>query len=185
MNQALENQLLSAARIVEEQVDSEINALERLDDDDLDRLRQQRLDTMKKAQKEKQDWVNNGHGKYNEISDEKQFFEETKKSKNVVCHFYRDATFRCQIVDKHLALLAPKHLECKFIKLNAEKAPFLTERLKIRVIPTIMLVKDEKTKDFIVGFDDLGGHDEFTTKMMEWRIAQADVSRWSFVDFAE
>ena len=39
---------------------------------------------------------------------------------------------RCKIVDKHLALLAPKHVETKFCKINATKCPFLVERLKIR-----------------------------------------------------
>ena len=29
--------------------------------------------------------------------------------------------------------------------------------------------------DYIVGFDDLGGTDDFSTDMMEWRIARADV----------
>lgn len=32
------------------------------------------------------------------------------------------------------------------MKLNVEKAPFLTQRLKIRVIPTLALVIDGKTK---------------------------------------
>jgi len=41
---------------------------------------------------------------------------------------------RCKIVDKHLALLAPKHMETKFCKINAEKCPFLTDRLKIRYV---------------------------------------------------
>ena len=36
-------------------------------------------------------------------------------------------------MDKHLALLAPKHVETKFCKINAEKCPFLTDRLKIRL----------------------------------------------------
>ena len=49
--------------------------------------------------------------------------------------------FPLQIVDKHLGILAKKHLEAKFVKINAEKCPFLTERLRIKVIPTIMLVK--------------------------------------------
>ena len=36
-------------------------------------------------------------------------------------------------MDKHLAILAPKHVETKFCKINAEKCPFLTDRLKIRL----------------------------------------------------
>lgn len=97
----------------------------------------------------------------------------SKKSPNIVVHFYRDSTERCKIVDKHLQILSKKHIEAKFCKVNAEKSPFLTQRLRIKVIPTIALIKDNKTKDYIVGFDDLGGRDDFSTEMMEWRIAQS------------
>lgn len=79
-----------------------------------------------------------------------------------------------------MALLAKKHVETKFIKLNVEKAPFLTERLRIKVIPTLALVVDGKTKDYVVGFTDLGNTDEFSTEMLEWRLGCADVInyRW-------
>ena len=53
--------------------------------------------------------------------------------------------FRCNILDSHLEKLAKDHLECRFIKLNVEKAPFLTERLGIRVIPTMSILKEGKT----------------------------------------
>lgn len=82
---------------------------------------------------------------------------------------------RCKILDKHLAILAKKHVETKFIKLNVEKAPFLTERLRIKVIPTLALLTDGKTKDYVVGFSDLGNTDEFPTEMLEWRLGCADV----------
>ena len=80
----------------------------------------------------------------------------TKNSENVVIHFYRDETFRCKIVDKHLAILAKSHVETKFVKINAETCPFLTERLLIKVIATIPCIKGAKTRDYIVGFTDLG-----------------------------
>ena len=65
-------------------------------------------------------------------------------------HFYFPY-FSCKILDKHLAALAPKHIETKFCKINALKCPFLTDRLKIRVIPTMAVIKDGITKDYIVG----------------------------------
>ncbi|XP_038221377.1 thioredoxin domain-containing protein 9, partial [Zerene cesonia] len=55
----------------------------------------------------------------------------------------------------------------------------LAGRLKIRVIPTIALVKDNKTKDFVVGFTDLGNRDDFSTDVLEWRIARAQVIEYS------
>lgn len=50
---------------------------------------------------------------------------------------------------------------------------FIIERLKIRVIPTIALIKDSNAKDYIIGFTDLGNCDDFSTEMLEWRIAQS------------
>lgn len=171
--------LEQSAKLVEESVDAQLSKLNELDEDDLERLKERRLEALKKAQKQKQEWLSKGHGEYREIPSEKDFFNEVKESKNVVCHFYRNSTFRCKILDKHLAILAKKHVETKFIKLNVEKAPFLTERLRIKVIPTLALLLDGKAKDYVVGFADLGNTDEFSTEMLEWRLGCADVINYS------
>ena len=134
---------------------------------------------MKKLASQKEEWQASGHGVYSEVAAEKDFFDVCKKSNKVVCHFYRESTFRCKIVDKHLALLAPKHLETRFVKLSVDRAPFLCERLKIKILPTIACLVDAKTKDYIKGFDDLGGHDEFSTEMLEWRLGCAEVIDYS------
>ncbi|XP_068627280.1 thioredoxin domain-containing protein 9 [Battus philenor] len=167
------------AQTVEKQLDSEIERLDALDSGDLEAIRQQRIAEMKKRAKQKQDWIANGHGEYTEIDGEKQFFTVCNKSENVVCHFYRADTPRCSIVDMHLKALARKHVETRFVKLDVERAPFLTGRLKIRVLPTIALVKENKTNDFIVGFTDLGNCDDFSTEMLEWRIARAQVIEYA------
>lgn len=192
----LENQLFAAAQVIEQQLDQEFDRLDNLDTEDLKALREKRIQEMKKLNNKKQEWLRNvrtsiifiyernfhltsliyptqGHGTYSDLADEKEFFEVSKKSPNIVCHFYRDSTERCRIVDMHLKILAAKHIEAKFCKVNAEKSPFLTQRLRIKVIPTIALVKDSKTKDFIVGFTDLGNCDDFSTEMLEWRIAHS------------
>lgn len=176
---AVEQTLLNAAEAAEQQVDAELHKMDKMDEDDYDLLRQRRMIQLKKAQKQKQEWLAQGHGNYEEVADERGFFEASKKSKNLVCHFYRDATFRCKIVDKHLAILAPKHLETRFIRIDAEKCKFLIEKLRIVVLPTICLAKDGKTVDYVVGFDDLGGRDEFPTEILEWRIARADVINYN------
>lgn len=155
MENLIQSQIIGAAVQLERQLDSELNRLEALDTDDLQSLRDQRMREMKKLQEQKQQWLTNGHGTYTELADEKEFFEVSKKSPNIICHFYRDGAERCKIADMHLAILAKKHIEAKFCKVNAEKSPFLTQRLRIKVIPTIACIKDSKTKDYIVGFTDL------------------------------
>lgn len=173
MEQVIQNQLITAAVQLERQLDSEIERLDNMSVDDIDKIRENRLKEIKKQAQLKQEWRAIGHGEYSELADEKEFFEVSKKSKNIVCHFYRDSTERCKIVDMHLKILAPKHIEARFCKVNAEKCPFLTQRLRIKVIPSIALIKDSKTKDYIVGFTDLGNCDDFSTEMLEWRIAQS------------
>ncbi|KAJ1526974.1 hypothetical protein ONE63_008519 [Megalurothrips usitatus] len=175
----IKSQVMEVARNVEQHLDSELEKLENMDADDMERLRGDRLKQLKDQARKRQEWLTMGHGEYTEIHEEKEFFEISKKSKDIVCHFYKDGSPRCKIVDHHLKLLCKKHVEARFVRLNVEKAPFLTERLRVRIIPTIALIKDSKTKDFIVGFTDLGNCDDFSTEMLEWRIATAGVIEYS------
>ncbi|KAK2568117.1 Thioredoxin domain-containing protein 9 [Acropora cervicornis] len=179
LEQHIQNTVLQAAKVVEDQVDSELDRLERMTTDEMEELREKRMEQLKKYEQQKREWLHKGHGQYNEVPGDKEFFAETRDSPRLVCHFYRDSTFRCKIVDKHLTILAPKHVETKFLKVNAERCHFLIEKLNVRVLPTILLVKDGKFVDRIIGFDDLGGHDEFSTEMMEWRIARCGVINYS------
>lgn len=175
----IQQKVLEAASIVEEQIDSELNRLENLKEEDIDIVRERRLQQLKKQQELKQELRRKGHGEYTTIAEENDFFSVCKESNKVICHFYRDSTWRCKILDKHLATLAPKHIEAKFIRIDAEKSPFLVKRLRVVVLPTIALIKDSKSVDFIVGFDDLGGCDDFPCEMLEWRIACASVIDYS------
>jgi hypothetical protein len=175
----MEQQLMNAAQVMESQVDAEMDKLDKYDEDDFEKLRQKRMAALKKKEEQRREWLQIGHGKYEEIPAEKDFFDVCKKSPRVVCHFYRESAFRCKIVDKHMAILAQKHVETRFVKIDAEKCPFLTQRLKIKVIPTLCLSRDAKTVDYIVGFDDLGGVDDFPTEMLEWRIGRSECLYYS------
>ena len=91
-SQILEQQLLNVASAMEEKIDAEMAELDKLEDDDIERIREKRLQEMKKLQDVRQEWLRNGHGKLNEISSDKDFFEEAKNSKKLVVHFYRNTT---------------------------------------------------------------------------------------------
>merc|ERR1719456_1781943 len=108
-----------------------------------------------------------GHGEYQELFETKQFFSAAKESKMLVCHFYRDATWRCKVVDKHLEILAKKHMPTRFTKLNIEKSPYLAEKLRILCLPTLSFIKDGKIEYSMIGFDDVGGTDDFETERLE------------------
>lgn len=159
--------LLEALSAAEEKLDEDLHRMDKLEEDDLERLRRERLDQMKRAHTEKQKWIQQGHGTYTECHDQKQFFEQLKIEKRAVVHFYRPATRRCEVVDKHLDILARKHMETKFMRIDAEKSPFVAERLKIWALPTIVLIRDGKTDHSIIGFDEMGGKDDFPTETLE------------------
>lgn len=96
-------------------------------------------------------------------------------------HFYRPATRRCEIIDKHLTALARKHIETKFVRIDAEKSPFVAERLKIWMLPTVVLVRDGKTDHSIVGFDELGGGDDFPTEALEQLLLKHEMVLEAFM----
>jgi hypothetical protein len=159
----LTHTLVSALEDREAELDEEIKRLENLDENDLEEIRQKRLEQMQESFKKTQEYIQAGHGEYTELHSEKEFFEVAKKSKHLVCHFYRPSTWRCQIMDKHCEALAKIHIECRFVKINIEKSPYLAEKLRIVMLPTVMLVKDGKTDHSIIGFDEMGGTDNFET----------------------
>lgn len=95
--QILETQILTVAKAVEEKIDDEIAALDRLDIDDLEALRERRLLQMKKMAEKRAKWASLGHGDYSELLSEKDFFAAVKASDRVVCHFYRD-NWPCKVL---------------------------------------------------------------------------------------
>jgi len=161
----IEQQVLSVAKQLEDQVDNQMQKMENLDEDDLEGIRRKRVDDMKKMQARKQEWLANGHGEYREVLGEKEFFKEMKGEERMVAHFYRD-NWPCKVMDKHLSVLSKAHIETKFVKINAEKSPYLVEKLKIFMLPTLALVKKEKVVEYIVGFDPFGGTDDFPTSVV-------------------
>lgn len=171
--------MLQNLQAQEKKIDEDIRKLDEMDDDDIERLRDKRRRELQKMEQKKQEWKAQGHGVYREISDQKDFFDQVKKSERIVVHFYRGTTWRCQIIDRHLEDIAKRHPETKFVKVDAEKSPFLVERLNVWMLPTLVLCKNGKTEHSIVGFDELGGDDDFSTETLEYVISKYECLRYS------
>ena len=90
VQQAIQDQVIAAAQQVEDQLDSQLHALDNMDEDNLETLRKRRVDQMKQQARKKQEWLKRGHGEYREIDGEKTFFSEMKGEARMVCHFYRN-----------------------------------------------------------------------------------------------
>jgi hypothetical protein len=106
IEEVIEKQVLTVAQAVEDKIDEEIAALERLDDDDLEALRERRLQQMKKMAEKRSRWISLGHGEYTEIPSEKDFFSVVKASERVVCHFFRE-NWPCKV---HITQISPLSL---------------------------------------------------------------------------
>ncbi len=100
MQQVVENHLLNAAKGMEDELDNEMHRLGKLDQDDMEQLRQQRILQMKKQAQKKQEWLKRGHGEYKDILSEKEFFSECKGEERFICHFHRN-NWPCKVRRYH------------------------------------------------------------------------------------
>ena len=173
--------LLTTLERVEEDIDAKLAALDEVPgEDEVERLRAARLARLRKVAAEKAAWAAAGHGEYRDVTDQRQFFDELKREARAVVHFHRGSNRRCDIIDAHLRALAPKHVETKFMRVDAERSPFVCEKLHIWALPTVVLVKDGRTDHSIVGFDELGGRDDFSTAQLEQLLLAHGVLLESF-----
>ena len=124
---------------------------------------------MKEAKRQHQENLIAGHGKYEEITEE-QFLPTVTKTKFVVVHFYHKDFERCKIMDHHLRIIAREHIETRFVNIDAEKCPFFVAKLQIQMLPTVICFMDGVAFDRIVGFEELGGQDEFPTLVLTRRL---------------
>lgn len=126
-------------------------------------MKLQQMDHLKNMQ--------NGHGRYTEIVEE-EFLPAVTKTKFVVVHFYHNDFERCKIMDMHLDKICKQHTETKFVKINSEKCPFFVAKLQIQTLPTVICFMDGVAFDRIVGFDELGGVDEFPTLLLTRKLVK-------------
>jgi hypothetical protein len=182
-----EAQLAAQAGVYEEEENvqqnyEDENKSDEFDDDFFDddsekimrNLKEQRLAQMKEEYEEKQSNRTKGHGTYMEIV-ESEFLPIVTKTRFVTVAFFHKDFERCKIVDMHMQKIARDHEECRFVKMDAEKAPFFIQKLQIQMLPTIIMFIDGIAADRITGFDDLGGADDFPTINLTRKLVNSGV----------
>lgn len=152
------------------------------DDDEIsNKIMEERMAQMRAEASEQMDWHKKGHGKLSEIVEE-EFLKTVTKSKYSVVHFYHREFVRCKIIDQHLEILAKKYLATKFVKIDAEKAPFFVNKLQVQVMPCVCMFEDGVMCGRLDGFDLLGGTDEFPTEVMECVLGASGAISFKPVD---
>ena len=162
----MEEQEKKAKEETQKQQAEGLDDLEELDSEE-ERIMQQELEKRRKTAESKREELskkinNEKYGNYTEII-ETEFLDTLLKAEKAVCHFYHKDFERCKIIDKHLKIIAQNHRETLFVKINAEKTPFFTAKLNVRVLPTIILFIKGKAVHRFIGFQDFGMNDDFPT----------------------
>lgn len=78
-------------------------------------------------------------------------------------------------MDNHLEHLAQKHFDTRIIRIDVDKAPFLVDRLAVKVLPCVISFIDGKSVDRLEGFEKLGNTDNFTTATLESHLLSVGV----------
>ncbi|MCO5576418.1 hypothetical protein L7F22_030228 [Adiantum nelumboides] len=155
----------------------EVDLDDLINDPELESLHAERIAALKQETEKRQALEKKGHGDYRDVG-EADFLAEVTGSDKVVCHFYHHEFVRCKIIDKHLKVLAPKYFDTKFIRVDAENSPFFVAKLAIKTLPCVVLFRDGVAFDRLVGFQDLGGADDFSTSTLEnWFLRKAVLTR--------
>jgi thiol-disulfide isomerase/thioredoxin len=142
------------------------------DDEELQAIRERRLQELRTKQMEKAENVAKGHGQYRHISQD-EFLPECTSSRHVVIHFFHGDFERCKIMDHHLKIIAEQHMECKFLKIDSEKAPFFVNKLQVKTLPSLLVFCEGKSVARLIGFMGLAPDpkkpDEFEScRLQEW-----------------
>lgn len=140
-------------------------------DDDLERIRAERVKKMREQFKKREEYKAKGHGEYSEIKEE-DFLKTVTSSHRTVVHFYHNRFESCKVADMHLKRCAKKFFGTKFVKLDAEKAPFFVGKLAIQTLPTMAMFIDGVMIWKQLGFAGLYGEGEATNEFKTGALAR-------------
>lgn len=139
-----------------------------LDDDEaFQGYREQRIAELSRQMKEAKEGAQSGHGSVVTLTTDKEVLESTTSADRCVIHFFHPDFSRCQVMDKKLTELASRHLGTSFVRVDASNAPFLATKLGIKVLPVVTCYIKGKEATRIVGFERLGGTDNFELGALE------------------
>lgn len=117
------------------------------------------------------------YGSLHYCSHEREVIEATTCTPRLVIHFSNPEFKRCKIMTEHLMQLARTYECTRFMEIRAQETPFLVAKMSIKVLPCVVCIVDAQAVDRIVGFEELGGTDEFDTSVLEGRLKKCKVLR--------
>lgn len=171
--------------------DNLLEILENLDNDEdevLHLLREQRLEQLKKEFNKIDKAVGNmggdvGHVQF--VEDEKDIMDMVTKSEIALLHFYQPTFPKCKVMNDTLGLLAEKHVSLRILAIQAEKAPFLVSKLKVKVLPFVVIYRNGKELSRVVGFDGISASaaDKVSLDLLERKLLDCGAINRQTINF--
>ncbi|EGV66712.1 hypothetical protein PSN45_002670 [Yamadazyma tenuis] len=163
--------------------------LELLDEDDsvLQQYRASRIQQLSQEFKAIDDAHSSGSdfGSVQHFDNEKKLMETVARTDYAIVHFYQPGFAKCNIMNNKLSLLAEKHLTVKVCSIKAEEAPFLVNKLNVKVLPFVVIYKSGKELDRLVGFERLGNDpSNFSYSSLEAMLLRLGVLQRKTINFA-
>lgn len=162
--------------------------LEMLDDDNdpaLTRIRDERMAALKKEfNRIDESTADNEFGEIITVSTEKQLMDLVTANDTVMVHFYQANFEKCQKMNDKLKILAEKHLIIKILAIEAKDAPFLVTKLGIKMLPFVVIYRQAKEVERLVGFEKLGNDaNDFKYEALEQFLYSRNVINRKTINF--
>lgn len=88
----------------------------------------------------------------------------------VLAHFLHPRFEKCALLSRGLAPLAHAHPETLFVEVNALEAPFLTQKLRLRVLPLMVFFREGAAPVRVEGFEGFGDEKSFVQRDLLRRL---------------
>lgn len=156
-----------------------------LEAEENDSYRKQRLEELQSEAKESQGASTNaGQAIFKTLAGDDECLQFTTECERAVVHFFHPDFTRCNVMDQHCEEIARKHNEVDnadlaFARVDVRNAPFVVEKLSIRVLPVVIGFVKGVAKGRVTGFDGIawGGKEEgpvvtaaLEAKLVEWTV---------------
>jgi len=106
---------------------------------------------------------------------EKEALDICAQNSKVVLMFHLPTFDRCNILAGHFKDLAKKFPQTRFIAVRADMAKFLSDKMKVKTLPTTILCVDGKVTDKLIGFEEFGGEDGFSSYALQFTLQNGGV----------
>lgn len=159
--------------------------LAELEAEDDNSYRAQRIQELKSEAKESQSIsARSGQTIFKTLNGDDECLQFTTEHDRSLVHFFHPDFARCSIMDQHCEDIAAKHTghgdaDVAFGRIDVRKAPFVIEKLSIKVLPALLGFVKGIVKGRVTGFEGVswGGKEEgpavtsiLEDKLVEWTV---------------